>query len=161
MVIQGSCLCGGFVFEIDRAVGPFEICHCARCRKRSGGSGLPMVGVLPADYRVLSGEETCVTYEAPLLGRPPAYHSYFCKRCGSPLPPPRPEGWFEIPAGLFDDDPGTRPDKHIFVELVPAWDVISDSLPQFDLRQLVRSRRGEELPPDYELLTHNGTKIKV
>jgi hypothetical protein len=34
--IKGSCLCGGVRFELDRAAGPFEICHCNRCRKVSG-----------------------------------------------------------------------------------------------------------------------------
>ncbi len=29
--IQGGCLCGGVRFEIARAVGPFELCHCSRC----------------------------------------------------------------------------------------------------------------------------------
>ncbi|MFT5012829.1 MAG: hypothetical protein ACI9HA_001484 [Dinoroseobacter sp.] len=38
-VIHGSCLCGSVRFEIDRAEGPFEIRHCNRCRKLSGGPG--------------------------------------------------------------------------------------------------------------------------
>ena len=49
------------------------------------------------------------TYAAPVLKSPPPFHSYFCSNCGSPLPRPDPEGWFEIPAGLFDDDPEARP----------------------------------------------------
>ena len=35
MAIRGSCLCGGVRFEIDRACGPAEFCHCNRCRKLS------------------------------------------------------------------------------------------------------------------------------
>jgi hypothetical protein len=35
MAIRGSCLCGGVTFEIDRACGPAEFCHCNRCRKLS------------------------------------------------------------------------------------------------------------------------------
>ncbi|MEM9623896.1 MAG: GFA family protein [Pseudomonadota bacterium] len=161
MAIRGSCLCGAFVFEVERVAGPFEICHCNRCRKRSGAAGLPMVGVNASDYRVLSGSEAVVTYAAPVLGKPPPYHSHFCQQCGSPLPTPDPGEWFEIPAGLFDDDPQIRPDKHIFVELVPAWDNISDGLPQLTLRELVRSRRGEELPADHEMVTHHGDKVRV
>ncbi len=161
MTITGSCLCGSYTFEVDEVVGPFEVCHCNRCRKKSGAAGLPMVGVLARDYRVLSGLDAVTTYEAPLLGKPPPYHSFFCKTCGSPLPPPDPDDWFEIPAGLFDDDPGVRPDKHIFVELVPAWDEITDDLPQLGLRDLVRGRRSEELPEGHEMVTHHGTRIKV
>lgn len=161
MSIRGSCLCGTFRFEVDKAAGPFEICHCNRCRKKSGAAGLPMVGVLADDYRVLSGVDHMSVYAAPILREPPPYHAYFCRRCGSPLPPPNPEGWFEIPAGLFDDDLKIRPDKHIFIELAAPWDAMADGLPQLSLRELVRSRRNEELPDGHELITHYGTSVKV
>ena len=120
-----------------------------------------MVGVLANDYRVLSGTNNVSVYEAPILRGPPLYHSYFCSKCGSPLPPVKPSGWFEIPAGLFDDDPKVRPDKQIFIELVPPWDSITDGLPNFTLRDLVRSRHNEELPEDHELITHHGRVIKI
>jgi len=100
MAIRGSCLCGGVRFEIDRAVGPVEFCHCTRCRKVSGSSA-------------------------------------FCSRCGSPVPPVQPAGeLFEIPAGTFDDDPGVRPDRHIFVELAPPWMEVGADLPAARARTL-------------------------
>ncbi len=37
-MIRGSCLCGGVRFEIARAAGPFELCHCSKCRKVSGSA---------------------------------------------------------------------------------------------------------------------------
>ena len=46
MTITGSCLCGGVRFEVDRVVGPFELCHCNRCRKVSGSAFTAMVGGL-------------------------------------------------------------------------------------------------------------------
>jgi hypothetical protein len=46
----------------------------------------------------------------PDLHAPPAYHSYFCSTCGSQVPSPE-EQFFEIAAGLFDDDFGIRPDR--------------------------------------------------
>ncbi len=64
--------------------------------------------------------------------------------CGSPVPTPEPEGdWLEIPAGLFDDDIGMVPDKHIYVEFTPDWDRITDGLPEFDKKQLYRFRTGK------------------
>jgi hypothetical protein len=43
-----------------------------------------------------------------------------------------------IPAGLFDDDPGTRSKLHVFVgSKVPRWE-IADGLPQHD--RLLRLR---------------------
>lgn len=154
-MIRGSCLCGAVRFEIDRAAGPFEICHCNRCRKMSGSAGLPAIGVLSADYRMTAGKEFISSYSAPILYQPPAYHSTFCSKCGSPVPPPEPEGErLEIPAGLLDDDPGIRPDKHIFVEFTPPWSKISDDLPQYGIRELVRERDGKELPDGFKLRSH-------
>ena len=158
MAIAGSCLCGGVLFEIDKAAGPVEICHCNRCRKSSGAGGLPMVGVFSKDYRLVSGKDLIATYAALILYEPPAYHSAFCSRCGSPVPLVSDEAEFlEIPAGLFDDDPQIKPDKHIFVEFVPPWDMITDSLPQYTIRDLVKERRGVELPDDFKLRSHYDT----
>lgn len=155
MAIRGSCLCGAVTFEIDRAVGPVEFCHCTRCRKASGSSAVLAVGVRTADYRLLSGAEHIKTYTAPILYAPPAYHSTFCSICGSPVPPAHPEGErFEIPAGAFDDDPGVRPDRHIFVELAPPWMEVGDDLPRCTLAELHRIRKGRELPPGFQLKRH-------
>lgn len=141
-MLKGSCLCGGVRFEIDKAVGPFELCHCSRCRKTSGSAFTAMVGVRTADFRFLEGEDLIVTYEAPILRAPPAYAAHFCRTCGSSVPKPPPGAdWFEIPAGAFDDDPGLQPDKHIFVEIKAPWFEIKDSLPQLDLKALAELRR--------------------
>jgi hypothetical protein len=146
-VIRGSCLCGGVRFEIRRAVGPFELCHCPRCRKASGSAFVAGLGVNVEDFRFLAGRELVTSYEAPIRERPPAYATSFCRRCGSPVPDPPPGAtWFEIPAGSLDDDPGARPDRHIFVECKSAWFEIADELPQLDRKALValRSRRAPE-----------------
>jgi len=133
-----------------------EFCHCNRCRKVSGSAALLMIGVNTADYRFLSGRALVRTYAAPILYRPPAYHSTFCSTCGCPVPHPDPEGeWLEIPAGLFDADPGVKPDKHIFVELRPAWDESRDGLPQYTGKELYKLRTGKELPPDFQMRTHS------
>lgn len=113
--INGSCLCGKVTFEIEKAVGPFAICHCNRCRKVSGSNALAAIGVNTEDYHFLTGAEYIKTFVAPILHQPPVYHSIFCCNCGSPVPLANPEDdWMEIPAGLFNDDIGRSPDKHIF-----------------------------------------------
>ena len=56
-MIQGSCLCGGVKFEITRAVGPFELCHCSRCRKASGSAFAAGLGVLREDFRTTENIE--------------------------------------------------------------------------------------------------------
>lgn len=141
-MIRGGCLCGGVRFEMRRVVGPFELCHCNRCRKTSGSAFVAAVGVRREDFTWVQGRELVRTYDAPILQAPPAYRSCFCARCGSPVPDPAStDEWFEIQAGLLDDDPGMRPDKHIFVEHRAAWFAITDTLPQLDKAALIALRR--------------------
>lgn len=154
-MIRGSCLCGTVQFQIAKAIGPFEFCHCNRCRKVSGASGTAALGVLAEDYELLAGRHRIKRYEAPILYEAPAYTTYFCERCGSPVPPADPDPIFEIAAGLLDDDPRFVLDKHIFVECLPPWDEITDGLPQYTLRQLYELRHGHALPDDFELRTHS------
>lgn len=158
-MISGSCLCGGVRFKIEKAVGPFELCHCTRCRKRSGAAAFPTVRVFCSDFKLLSGRELIKSYDAPLLYRPPPYRASFCTECGSPVPPADPEGdSLEIPAGLLDSDPEIRPDKHILVEFVPPWDEINDGLPQYNVRKLVLERHGVELPQGFQPRKHGETE---
>jgi uncharacterized glyoxalase superfamily protein PhnB len=135
--IQGACLCGAVRFAIDRAVGPFELCHCTRCRKSSGSAYVAGLGVDVADLRFVQGREHVTTFELPVRDRPPAYRRTFCRRCGSPVPDPEPRGrWLEIPAGLLEGDPVLRPDRHIFVEHRAAWTPRGDGLPELDAAAL-------------------------
>jgi hypothetical protein len=126
-MIHGSCLCGGVRFEIERAVGPFELCHCTRCRKVSGSAYLTWLGVR----------------REHLSEAPPPYDTSFCSRCGSQVPNPSRIGepWFEIPAGTLDDDPGIQPDKHIYVEFMAPWDHIADDLPQMTKNEIRAHRQ--------------------
>jgi len=141
-MIRGSCLCGGVRFEITRAVGPFELCHCSRCRKASGSAFVAGLGVRREDFEFVQGRELITTFEAPVREAPPAYRSCFCRRCGSPVPDVSGDSpWFEIPAGLLDDDPRLRPDKHIFVDFKSPWFNVTDNLPQLDKAALLGLRR--------------------
>ena len=140
-MIRGSCLCGGVRFEIDRAAGPFELCHCSRCRKASGSAFVAGLGVLRKDFRLLQGAELIMTYEAPLRDKPPPYRTSFCSRCGSPVPDPRSDSpWFEVAAGILDNDPQMRPERHIMVEIKSPWFTINDQLPQLDKAALTALR---------------------
>lgn len=144
MAIRGSCLCGGVTFEIDKAVGPAEFCHCNRCRKVSGSNALLMVRVRVEDFRILTGRELVSKYSAPVLRNPPPYQVTFCSSCGSPVPDPAPTDEFlEVPAGAFDDDPGIRPDKHIFIEFMPGWDVVRDGLPAYTHAEIYKLRASD------------------
>jgi len=131
-MIKGSCLCGAVTFEAEHVVGPFELCHCTRCRKVSAGAFMPAIGVAVKGYRMLSGHQDVQQFQLPVREHPPGYLTLFCRNCGSPVPPPQPEGeWFEIPAGILDTDPGIRPDKHIYVDYRAPWVGIAEGLPRY------------------------------
>ena len=150
-MIRGSCLCGGVRFGIARAIGPFELCHCRRCRKSSGSAFLADLGVRTEDFRLLCGRELISTYDAPILRSPPAYRTSFCSRCGSPVPNPDPNAeWFRVVAGVLDDDPVLRPDKHIFIELKAPWFEVTDALPQYDQQHLYALRASQAKVPGNE-----------
>lgn len=141
-MIRGSCLCGGVKFEIDEVLGPFELCHCSRCRKTSGSAFLATVVVSRQGFRFLQGTELIKIYDAPIRKSPPPYRSMFCGVCGSPVPDPNdtsPE--FEIAAGALDDDPKLKPDKHIFIDVKSPWYEIKDQLPQFTEESLAQHRK--------------------
>jgi hypothetical protein len=143
-MIRGSCLCGGVRIEIARASGPFELCHCSRCRKATGSAFLPWLEARREDVRLVQGGDLIRTYEEPIRESPPAYRVCFCARCGSLVPDLKSESaTIEIPAGVLDDDPQIRPDKHIYIETKSPWFNITDDLPQFDritLREYRRTR---------------------
>ena len=146
-MIHGSCLCGGIRFEFTKPAGPFELCHCTRCRKVTGSAFFSGLHVLIEDFRLVEGHELITTYEAPILREPPAYRVSFCSRCGSPVPNPvDSSGLLEIPAGLLDDDPEIKPDKHIFIELKSRWFEITDDLPQYDRPRLIALRTNTKMP---------------
>ena len=141
-MIRGGCLCGAVRFEISQAFGPFELCHCNRCRKVSGSAFMAGLGVRRDNFTWISGENIITTYDAAIIESPPAYRVCFCSICGSCVPDPAVEsGWLEVAAGLLDDDPILRPDKHIFVEHKADWYQITDQLPQYDKMTLIKHRR--------------------
>lgn len=130
--MKGSCLCGNVTFEFRNAIGPFELCHCNRCRKASGSAYAAFLAVKTDGYRVVKGREFIRSYEAPVVKKPPAYIVWFCSQCGSPVPDPSPEGdVFEIPAGTLDGATNVTPDKHIYVDLKADWDELTAPIARF------------------------------
>jgi hypothetical protein len=100
------------------------------------------IGVRSAGFKYIAGRELVRRFELPVRDTPPAYSRVFCDRCGCVVPEPEPEtDVFEIAAGLLDDDPQLRPERHIMVEFKAPWtEFHADDLPQFDLPALLELR---------------------
>lgn len=73
---RGSCHCGNVTFEVKTdPENTAAICNCSLCRRR--GAVMSRVDD-PADFRLLSGEDSLTLYR---FHTGVARH-YFCSRCG-------------------------------------------------------------------------------
>jgi hypothetical protein len=138
-VLHGSCLCGGVKFEITGPLLRPLNCHCTFCRKQHGAAFRSRARVRRTDFRWVNGEDLLSWYEAT-----PGYRRGFCRVCGSPVvnraephshlaqAQPQALDEFGIALGTLDDDPGIRPESHIFVRSKAPWFEITDDLPQYE-----------------------------
>jgi len=129
----GGCNCGGVRFEVDGPLtGHASYCHCTRCQRRTGTAASAQVRVDRGAFRILAGEDL-VREWAP----PDGWPKCFCSVCGSSLWSRAPDGTLlGIRLGVFDDDPGVRPEHRQFVAYAAPWEPIpDDGLPRFPERR--------------------------
>jgi len=125
---RGSCLCGAIAYVVESAPLRCWNCHCSRCRKARAAAYASNL-FTPADgLRFTRGEDHLVTYKVPEAR---FFRQLFCRSCGSPMPRiDRERGFAVVPMGSLDDDPGMRPERHIFAATKASWYEIPDDLPQ-------------------------------
>jgi len=132
--ISGSCGCGKVTFEFDGSPEKMGFCHCSRCRIARSAAFSAQAFIPTGNFRWLSGADNIDHYK---VEDSTYFFSSFCRDCSSPAPRAFPEfDMVMIPAGSLDQDPGTRPQAHIYVGSKAPWHEITDDLPQF-----------EEMPP--------------
>ncbi len=128
MLLHGSCRCQAVKFEITGPIHRFTNCHCPDCRKINGAAFSSNLVVAAAGFKITAGEEMLADYESS-----PGKFRRFCQTCGAHVYAhinSRPEIVI-VRAGLLDDEPGVRPQNHIWVSHKAPWFEITDSLPQF------------------------------
>jgi hypothetical protein len=130
--LRGSCLCGGVRFEVTEPFATITYCHCASCKKLSGGAATANGRVRTEAIRVFEGRELLRTYQ-PAEGTAKT----FCAACGSNV---FGGGWPEsetasVRLSAVDSDFDERPERHIFVRSAAPWETLpDDGLPRFDER---------------------------
>jgi hypothetical protein len=129
MALRGSCLCGGVRYEITGALTGALNCHCSMCRKAHGAAFRSRARVAAKDFRWVEGEDLVTYYESS-----PGNHRGFCRVCGTALLSrfDQDASQYGLPLGALDDDPGVKPQMHVFVASKAPWFEITDQLPQFD-----------------------------
>jgi hypothetical protein len=128
-VLRASCLCGGIAFELSGPPLRFYNCHCTRCRKARAAAHASNLFAAADGARFTRGEALLTSYKVPEAER---FAQVFCRVCGAPMPRINPTlGHVVIPAGALDDDPGLRPQAHIFVASKAPWWEIRDEMRQY------------------------------
>jgi hypothetical protein len=123
MTRVGSCLCGGVRFEVTEPFLAVSACHCASCKRISGGTGTVSGRARTAAIQVVGGEELLTTYR-PHEGSAKT----FCSRCGTNL---FGGGWpaseeASVRLSALDTPFTGRVERHIFVRSVAPWETLPD-----------------------------------
>ncbi|ALM86000.1 GFA family protein [Bordetella sp. N] len=126
-MLRGSCLCKGVAFEIVGSIQGLLYCHCGMCRKAHGSAFRARGSVKASEFRWKRGETLVRFYESS-----PGQHRGFCSVCGSNILTrfDADVGTYGLALGSLDDDPGLRPECHVYVGSKAPWHEIADTLPQ-------------------------------
>jgi hypothetical protein len=130
MTLRGGCLCGGIRYEIEGALEAPEHCHCGMCRKAHGAAFSTNAVVDSACLTILDATGLLAQYESS-----PKRRKCFCSRCGSQLfirRTDRPDITV-VTLGTLDDDPVSRPSRHVFTQSGAPWYDIDGKLPRFQV----------------------------
>jgi hypothetical protein len=121
--LRGSCQCGGVQFELPEEFEGMGFCHCATCKKLSGGGATANARVRTDAIRIVEGRDLLRTYQ-PDDGTAKT----FCSVCGSNL---FGFGWPEseytsvrLPA--IDTPFQGAPRRHTFVRSLAPWETLPD-----------------------------------
>lgn len=126
--MKGSCLCGAIRYEIDRLDTPISHCHCQTCRKAHAAPFASTAGVLREHFRWTRGAERLSAFESS-----PGKLRYFCPVCGSHLVAERPaQPHVIVRVATLDEDPGARPEMHIWCSHDVPWLRDGDGVPFHD-----------------------------
>jgi len=124
--LAGQCLCGAVRYAVADEFVYAANCHCSNCRRTTGSAFKPFAGIESGKLRLTGGEDSCM-----IFGEEHG-HDLHCKHCGSLLYSLVRDGaYVHVAMGTLADDPGIRPNKHIFVGSKAPWFTITDDLPQY------------------------------
>jgi hypothetical protein len=79
---NGGCACGAVRYSFSGGSDFVASCHCADCKRASGGEAAIFVGVADTDFAISEGEPQAFHYVAE-SGR--GLDRNFCAACGSRL----------------------------------------------------------------------------
>jgi hypothetical protein len=130
--MHGSCWCGAVRFEVREPFISLGFCHCASCKRISGGVGTANGRARTQWIDVTAGRELLTTYQ-PDEGTAKT----FCSVCGSNL---FGGGWPDsehasVRLSAIDEGLDQKPQAHTYVRSVAHWETLpDDGLPRYETR---------------------------
>ena len=122
---EGGCLCGAVRYRIEGEAVAATLCHCADCRRASGGTNMA--------WAVFDKDQVEWLRRAPAdYSSSPGIFWLFCPECGSTVGYRRSErpGHLDITTGTLDDPDRYPPDVEIWVGERIGWEALHPDLPK-------------------------------
>ncbi|GHE85480.1 GFA family protein [Thalassotalea profundi] len=127
MKLTGECFCGEVKYEINGSLRDARSCHCSRCRKVFSSQASAYAVIDASEFRWVKGVELLTTFKSQK-----DFGFQFCKRCGSTLCGTYKDQVHGITLGCLNEDPNIEIGRHIFVGSKASWEVIPDSIVQYE-----------------------------
>lgn len=126
-VHTGGCLCGAVRITASGAPNWVAHCHCATCRRASGGPFATFAGFAREAVEI-AGEAYRRFPSSPGVRRG------FCRKCGASISyeSERWPGEVHILVGVMDAPGDFVPQAHVFSSAKLSWLHLEDGLPTFD-----------------------------
>lgn len=127
MTLTGECFCGSIAYRINGGVKDARSCHCSRCRKAFSAQASAYALVEPDQFAWTRGEALLTSFATG-----GGFGLQFCSRCGSTLCGTCEGQVHGITLGCLNEDPQIEIGRHIFVGSKASWEVIPDSVVQYE-----------------------------
>ena len=123
MALTGGCFCGRIRYVAQGKPFNATICHCADCRRATGG---PMVGW----FTVRPGEFSFVHDEPRHYASSPGVTRSFCSNCGTSLTYRQTKlNEIDVTICTLDDPEAVPPQDHLQTAGQLGWVKLDDGLP--------------------------------
>ena len=127
MGVEGACLCGEVVFEVELPTTMCGHCHCTMCQRNHGAGYVTWFALPRSQVKIRSGESRLVRYASSEHGT-----RTFCGACGSSLfcESTRHPEQLDVTLGSMRGEIDRAPQAHIYWDDRADWVVVGDELPR-------------------------------
>ena len=128
---EGGCLCGRIRYRVRGDPVAATLCHCADCRRASGGTNVAWAVFARSDFEWLAGEPA--DYSSS-----PGIHWLYCRDCGSTLGYRRSERphHMDITTGTLDQPDLYPPADEIWLSQKIGWATLHPAMRQHERSSL-------------------------